>query len=100
MLLPRIHAWAPLRKWLVVIAAAIALAAFGALVYNYERYHRGPTDSVLVGTWEVPVWPGLGDVYFRLDADHTFHISHDFRDEQSEFDHGVWHAGGDFAYLR
>ena len=29
------------------------LVMFGALIYIYERYYRGPTDSILVGTWEM-----------------------------------------------
>ena len=48
MLLPRSHAWTPLRKWLIVSATIVGLVVCCACIYNYERYHRGPGEEQLV----------------------------------------------------
>jgi len=52
-MLPRTPSWSHRQKWLIVAAAVVLIAAFSALIYTYERHYRGPTDSVLVGTWQI-----------------------------------------------
>jgi hypothetical protein len=99
MLLPRSHEWTPLQKRLIIASTFVALVMLSVLIYRYERYHRGPDDQVLVGSWEVQ----LGEdepTFFQLKPDHTFEISSDLRDPSRTFERGVWYAGGKFAYLR
>src|SRR5256885_819699 len=71
MLLPRSHAWTRPQKWLIVGAAVLALAAVGGLVYYYERYHRGPTESVFFGTWQDTLPAMDSTTYFQFDPDHS-----------------------------
>src|SRR6266850_4994676 len=99
MLFPRLHAWTRTQKWLIVSTALIAISLCGAGIYSYERHYR-VTDSVLVGTWAFPPLGG-DDIYFRLDADHTFRAMVDPADESSPSAvRGIWSAGGDFLYMR
>jgi hypothetical protein len=49
-MLPRIHAWSRTQKWLIIASYAAVAALGGIVVRVYERYYRGPTDGVLVGT--------------------------------------------------
>jgi hypothetical protein len=98
MLFPRSHAWTPLQKALITLAVVTALAAFTAAVYRYERYHRGPDDSVLFGTWQcvdVCYYP----LYYKFTPDHNVEVL-DFEDASSVIAKGRWYAGGDFIYLR
>ena len=98
MLLPRSYAWTPLHKWLVVGTVVIALALVTTAIWYYERHSR-VTDSVFVGTWRFPPLGGQ-DIYFRLNADHTFRS---FTDDIAEKDSplkGLWFGGGDFLYFR
>jgi hypothetical protein len=98
MLLPRSYAWTPLQKWLIVGTAVAVLALGGMAIYHYERHSR-TNDSVLVGTWAFPPLGG-GDMYFRLNSDHTFHVfSDDLAEKDSTFK-GRWFGGGDFVYFR
>jgi hypothetical protein len=53
MLFPFTRSWTRPQKWFIVTAAALALVLVSALIYTYERYRRGPTDSVFFGTWEM-----------------------------------------------
>ena len=94
MLFPRSHAWTRRQKRLIVSSAAVAVAAFGALVYGYERYYRGPDDSFFVGTWRGTIDYNVGDIpaAFRFKPDHTF--------EGESQPSGKWHGAGEFLYLR
>ncbi len=98
MLFPHSHQWKPLHKWVIIIAAIVALALCGVGIYTYERHYR-VTDSVLVGTWAFPPLSG-DDIYVRLDADHTFRAMIDPADESSSAMRGIWFGGGDFLYMR
>ena len=98
MLMPRSHAWTPLQKWLILACIVVVLGAFSIAVYKYERYYRGPSDDVLVGTWRFPPL-GDDDIYFHLSSDHTFRA---FSDEIAEKDSpvkGRWFGGGSFLYF-
>jgi hypothetical protein len=98
MLLPRSRTWTPLQKRLIIGAAVVALALCGVGVYTYERYYR-VTDSVLVGTWAFPALDG-DEIYFRLDADHTFRAMIDPAEQSSPAMRGIWFGGGNFLYMR
>src|SRR6266481_896384 len=98
MLFPRSHVWTPLQKTLITFAAVAALAAFTAAVYSYERYHRGPNESVLFGTWQC-VDVCYHPLYYRFCPDHNFEVLDD-EDSSIVLLRGRWYAGGDFIYLR
>jgi hypothetical protein len=98
MLLPRSYAWTPLQKWLITGTAVAILALCSVAIYQYERHSR-TTDSVLVGTWAFPPVGG-GDMYFRLDSDHTFRVFSDDLGENDSTFRGLWFGGGDFVYFR
>ena len=75
--------------------------SFGSLrcgIFYYERHCR-TTDSVFIGTWVFPSLLG-DDIYFRLDADHTFRASLDPAQEASSHFRGIWFGGGSFLYFR
>ena len=91
MLIPRSHVWTPFQKWLLLASTLVALVLLSVAIYRYERYHRGPDERVLVGTWEDQ------NVRYSFKSDHTFEVSE--RGSVGPFAHGVWHAGGGFAYL-
>jgi hypothetical protein len=95
MLLPRTHAWTPIQRWLIIVVVAAALVAAGTLVYNYERYHRGPSESVLYGTWQLG-----GDYYLQLDPGGKFSELSLFEGETTFVMSGRWYAGGSNIYLR
>jgi len=99
MLFPRSHAWSQQQRWLIIGSALAALAAVGALVYGYERYYRGPSESAFFGTWETT----LEDLtfYYEFKSDHTFLIFNSpAMDEESFLLRGRWYAGGLNIYLR
>ena|ERR1051326_8648092 len=94
MLFPHSHAWTRRQKRLLVSSVAIAIVAFGALVYAYERYYRGPDDSFFVGTWRGTIDYTVDGIpaTWRLKPDHTFETDSEAR--------GRWHGAGEFLYLR
>jgi hypothetical protein len=100
MLLPRSYCWTPAQRWLIVGVVVFALAAFGALVYTYERHHPGPGESALYGTWQVPNFWFDNPVYLQLSPDQTFSIGSVFEGKWSPFTTGRWYAGGPNIYLR
>src|ERR1700730_17405916 len=93
MLIPRSHAWTFRQRCLIVGAAAVAVGLFSALVYGYERYYRGPDDSVFIGTWRGEAdYTGEQRIGYQFKPDHTF---------EGEWEpSGKWYAGGDLLYLR
>jgi hypothetical protein len=99
MLFPHSHVWTPWQKRLIAASVVVGLACVSVGVYVFERHHGLPSDSVLIGTWRFPPLDG-GEVYFRLNSDHTFRV---FSDELSEKDStfkGIWFGGGQFVYFR
>jgi hypothetical protein len=102
MLLPRSHVWTLPQKWLIVLAMVAGIVGFAAAVYIYERYHRGPDDTALVGTWRGE-FVNVGSNFhpgYRFKPDHTFDEITTFPDEEFISGAGRWYAGGDFIYLR
>jgi hypothetical protein len=100
MLFPHTHAWTPIQRWFVVAAGIAVLILFSALVYSYERYYRGPGESALYGTWQVPDFPSDEPVYFQFNPDQTFSMCSVFEGKLSPFTTGRWYAGGPNIYLR
>src|SRR5437868_3742590 len=41
MLLPDSHAWTPRQRWLIIGAIIGGVLALSAVVYGYQRFHRG-----------------------------------------------------------
>src|SRR5687768_15617019 len=99
MLFPFTRVWTRRQKGLIVSCVVFGFASFGALIYSYERYYRGPGPETLYGTWKGSVdWHG-SDAYLQFDADHTFSVWDRawFKDqsEKPEFvTKGRWYAGG------
>jgi hypothetical protein len=88
------------QRWLITTAVVFAIVLFGAHVYSYERYHRGPTESALFGTWR-DTTPAMDSVaYYRFNADHTFDLLIDGMGELSVLATGRWYAGGPNIYVR
>ncbi|MGI9087113.1 MAG: hypothetical protein ACR2HH_05130 [Chthoniobacterales bacterium] len=102
MLIPRTFAFTTTQRLLIIGAIVSALVSLGALVYSYERYHRGPSDSVFFGTWETPSYGGdESPMYFQFKSDQTFLLgSEPSVDEESAFATGRWYAGGPNIYVR
>lgn len=95
MLLPRIHAWTRKQKWLIVASVVVVLGAFAAAVYTYERYHRGPTDSVFFGTWQMQGMCIDCDFYLTLQPDHNALGFTEAEPDDRRLDgRGRWYAGG------
>ena len=89
----RSRAWTVWQRWLIVSVVVVAVGAFSALVYTFERHYRGPDDSVFIGTWRGHAnYTGEQRIEYRFKPNHTF----DGEWEPS----GHWFAGGDFLYLR
>jgi hypothetical protein len=77
----------------------VALAIAGVGIYVYERYYRGPSDSVLVGTWQLE--DGCIDCthWLTLRPDHKVV---GFSDSVGRLwlDHGGrWYAGGELLVI-
>jgi hypothetical protein len=102
--MPRAQAWTRRQKGLIVGSVVLALASFGALIYGYERYHRGPDDSFFVGTWRGQFEKSSSGNYlpgYHFKADHSFDEISRFSDgSEISGPAGKWFAGGDFLYLR
>jgi hypothetical protein len=99
MLFPHSHVWTPWQKRLIAAGVVVGLACVSVGVYVLERYYGLPSDSVLVGTWRFPPLDG-GDMYFRLNSDHTFRVFSDDLSEQDSTFKGTWFGGGEFVYFR
>ena len=94
MLFPLTRAWTRKQKALIVGSAVLALASSAALIYGFERYHRGPDDSIFVGTWR-------GTIDYNIDeVDATFRFRRDRTFDRGSEPVGRWQGGGEFLYLR
>ena len=98
MLLPRSHPWTRRQKGLIVGSVVLALVSFGALIYGYERYYRGPGQAVLYGTWHSSA---CIDCTFDLTLypDHTFISSGESLGRYWIHDTGTWYADFNRIFL-
>ena len=100
MLMPRVHVWTPLQKWLIVGVSIIIIALSCGGIYRYERYHALPSDSVLLGTWRMTMPYGMDSTdWMTFTPKHTviwssFSVAGDQIDME-----GVWYAGGKYIYM-
>ena len=94
------HAWTSTQKALIVVSALLAIGVVSTAVYTYERYHRGPGEDALYGTWQDPDYFEDDLVYFQFRPDRTFFIADTFQGELNPFVGGTWFAGGPHIYLR
>lgn len=100
MLFPRSHAWTQLQKWLIVGAVILSLISLGTLIYIYERYHRGPTDSAFFGTWQIE--DGCIDCthLITLEPSHNAVGFGDYMGREGILDYrGRWYAGGELLVI-
>jgi hypothetical protein len=97
MQIPSSRAWTLRQKALIVFAVILGVSAFGALVYTYERYHRGLSQADLAGTW-TRVDSGAGGGYYDFRRDGTIVMLGD--DGQPTDVKGKWYAGGPNIYVR
>ena len=104
-MLPLTHASSRAQKFLIIAAVLIALAAFGALVYNVERSYHPPDSNILAGTWEMTA-PYSKDSFtvLRLDLERTaaWHsgawVCHPDAGQQ-DYSEMTWYAGGQYIYM-
>lgn len=99
ILIPRTSAWTLRQRRLIIAGVLFAFVLFGALIYGYERYHRGPSESVLYGTWQ-DTTPAMDTVsYFQFRPDHTLLFLVDGLGDLRVMAKGRWYAGGEKIYF-
>ena len=105
------HYWSRTQKILLIGAGVLAIGAFVAFAYSYERSHRLPDESILFGTWQmtaphdnyvlglhdiVGLWDGV-----RRDHWHSGSWIHEDSSKQMEgYSEMGWYAGGSNIYMR
>jgi hypothetical protein len=100
MLFPRAQAWTRAQRRSIIAIALLSVLVGGALIYGYERYYRGPSESAFYGTWEATLNEDL-TVYYEFRSDHSFLVfGSPELDEESFLVRGRWYAGGPNMYLR
>ena len=100
-MLPRTHPWSRRQKWVIIASSVVLLALAGVGIYVYERYYRGPSDSVLVGTWQIE--DGCMDCthLVTLEPNHNAVGFGDYLGREAILDYrGRWYAGGELLVIR
>ncbi len=98
MLMPRTCSWTRKQRWLIVAFVLVALGTFATVVWTYERYHRGPTDAVFVGTWEMQGLCMDCSFYLTFQTDHKV-VSVDESTDTQPATTGRWYAGGEVLVI-
>jgi|ERR1043166_1550159 hypothetical protein len=99
------HAWSRTQKGLIIAATTVAVVAFVAFAYSYERSHRLPDEGILVGTWEMTAPPTASSFTLRLDPyDAAWHggvwVRRDKASGELEgYSDMAWYAGGSNIYM-
>ena len=98
--MPRARAWTRPQKALIVVSIVMTLASFGALIYAYERYYRGPGDEVFFGTWALEPWME-GKDFVMLKANHDAIAFGDYMGVENDYTmRGRWYGGGKQLIIR
>jgi hypothetical protein len=105
-MLTRAHPWSRTQKVLIIATTFVAVTAFVALAYSYERSHRLPDETILVGNWEMTT-PITASSYtlLRLDPyDAAWHGGAWLRrnrasEELEGYSDMSWYAGGSYIYM-
>jgi hypothetical protein len=100
-MLTRTHFLSRRQKQFLLVGIALAVVAFGALIYGYERYYRGPSDTILVGTWQMTMPYGMDSAtWVKLGPDHiAIWFSDSIAGYQEDF-RSRWFAAGPYIYMR
>src|SRR5437762_769153 len=111
-MLTRTHAWSRKQKVLLIGATALAIGAFVAFAYSYERSHGLPDESILFGTWQMTAPRdsdsstilGLYDIVGLWDGKRHSHwhdgswVRYDAAKQMEGFSGIGWYAGGSYIY--
>ena len=101
MVFPRSHAWTLRQKRFIITAILWGVVLFAVGVYSYERYYRGPDDSIMFGTWRNPITLADEPSYYVFRPNHTFSLFYTSLDGTAVPEvAGRWFAGGKNVYLR
>jgi len=100
MLFPFTRVWTRRQKAFIVGCVVCAFASFGALIYGYERYYRGPGQETLYGMWYGPNFFTNDPGYLELSRDGNFSFGTFSHDGQLHpIFEGRWYAGGTKIHL-
>ena len=95
------HVWSRKQKWLIVTSAVLGLAVLSAAIYTYERYYRGPDETVLYGTWLDPTMSDAQDTfYIEFRPEQKFWVVSMISGKKEPLVEGSWYAGGRNIYMR
>src|SRR5215471_15701973 len=100
MLFPRSYAWTSQQRRLIVAGVIVVLIAFSVIVYSYERYYRGPDESIIVGTWQME--DGCIDCtnLVALERNHNVIAFSDSLAGENKIEYrGRWYAGGQLIVI-
>ena len=101
MLFARSHVWTRLQKRLIIGASVILIALSCIGIYAFERFHGLPSDSVLVGTWQMTMPYGMDSVtWVKFGSDHVaIWFSDSIAGFQEDF-RTPWVGLGPYIYMR
>ena len=99
-MLPRTHAWSRRQKWVIIAGSVVLIALAGVGIYVYERYYRGPSDSVLVGTWQMEDNCIDCTHWITLQPNHNVVGFSESLGRMWLDYHGRWYAGGQVLVIR
>jgi hypothetical protein len=98
MLIPSAHSWTLRQRWLIIGTVLVGVMSFGALIYSYERYHRGPRESVFFGTWEIGKCIDCAN-FITFEPNHNVVGFSDSMGREWLDYHGRWYAGGQILVI-
>ena len=99
MLLPPAHAWTKSQRCLIAGAVLLVSIAVGTLIYQYERYHRGPAEDSIYGTWQDSTAAMDSAICFQFKPDHTVLYLLRGADDLTMLAKGRWYVGGEKIYF-
>ena len=108
------HTWSRTQKVLLIGATVLAIGAFVAFAYSYDRSHRLPDESILFGKWQMTAPQdahssttlGFYDIVGLHDGKQHSHwhdglwVRHDTVTQMEGYSQIGWYAGGSYVYMR